>query len=138
MFRDNVVIDPWKEPGEVKEKPFKRLIIPLFGPNLRDVSELNANIVSIPSYSGTNYHNHVLGEIIFIVSGTGEALLGNERFDLHPDTIFWAPAGVFHHIRNTGKEPMKVFAVFAPGMERSNQMSQVKATDPPEETYELK
>ena len=137
MYKQFVVTDPWKEPADRREKPFERDIVPLFGPELRGVNELNANIVSIPPGSGTNYHSHVIGEIIFIVAGTGEVLLGEEKFDVAPDTVLWAPANIFHHVRNTGSTQMKIFTVFAPGMNRSQQKAQIQVKEPPEITRPL-
>jgi mannose-6-phosphate isomerase-like protein (cupin superfamily) len=137
LFKENVVTDPWNETSDRREAPFERLVVPLFGPNLRGVQELNAHLVSIPPQSGTDYHTHVIGELIYIVSGTGVALMNDEQFDLKPDTVFWAPAGVFHHVRNTGNEQMKIFTVFAPGMVRKTQRSQIQRREPPTTTRPL-
>ncbi|MFH2113264.1 MAG: cupin domain-containing protein [Spirochaetota bacterium] len=137
MYKQFVILDPWKEPRDHRQKPFERDIVPLFGPEHRGVDVLNANIVSIPPGSGTNYHSHVIGELIFIVDGVAEILLGDERFEVLPDSVFWAPEGAFHHVRNTGSGELKIFTVFAPGMTRDHQKAQVQVKEPPEVTHSL-
>jgi mannose-6-phosphate isomerase-like protein (cupin superfamily) len=134
MKYEKFVLKIWEHRGEIREEPYKREIVPLFGPELRDVPEMNVNVTYINPFSGTNYHNHVIGELIFILSGRGEVLLENERYPLEPDVVFFIPAGVFHHVKNTGPETLKLFNVFAPGIERERQKSQIVIAEPPDES----
>lgn len=125
------VVRLWERRGEVREAPYKREIVPIFGPERGGIAELNANVTYIDPGSGTNYHSHVIGELIWVVSGRGEALLEDERYELQPDTVFFVPKGVFHHVRNTSPETMKLYNVFAPGMDREEQKRQIVVKDPP-------
>ena len=58
-------------------------------------------------------------------------VLKDEKYDLEPDTIFYVPNGVFHHIINTSAETMKLINVFAPGMDRDEQKKKIVVKNPP-------
>ncbi len=130
---EQYVVKAWKERGEIREKPYQREIVPLFGPELRNVAELNVNVTYIHPFSGTQYHNHVVSELIWVVSGRGEVLMEKEKYTLEPDTVFYVPKGVFHHIINTSPETMKLINVFAPGMNREEQKKKIMVKIPPDE-----
>ena len=59
------------------------------------VGEFNLNVTFIDPYSCTQYHKHTLAEAIYVISGRGEALIGQERYQLEPDIAFHVPKGVF-------------------------------------------
>lgn len=126
------VVKLWEKRGEVKETPYKREIVPIFGPEREGIQELNANVTYIDPMSGTNYHNHIIGELIWIVSGRGEILLGEEKYQLEPDMVVWIPKEVFHRIRNTSIETLKLYNVFTPGMDREAQKKTIVVMDLPE------
>jgi mannose-6-phosphate isomerase-like protein (cupin superfamily) len=128
---EQYVVEAWKERGEIREEPYKREIVPIFGPEFRDVPEFNVNVTYINPFSGTQYHNHVLCELIWVVSGRGELLMEKEKYALGPDTVFYVPKGVFHHIINTSPETMKLINVFAPGMKREDQKKRIVVKEPP-------
>ncbi|RKX73369.1 MAG: hypothetical protein DRP87_19020 [Spirochaetes bacterium] len=130
---EHFVIRAWKERGELCEKPYKREIVPLFGPELRKVPEFNVNITYIDPFSRTQYHSHVIAELIWVLSGHGEVLMEKEKYALEPDTVLYVPKGVFHHIINNSPETMKLINVFAPGMNRAEQKKRVVTKDPPVE-----
>ena len=133
MKYDQLVVKLWKKRGEVKDAPYKREIVPIFGPEpeFAGIEELNANVTYIEPHSGTNYHSHVIGEIIWIVSGRGEVLLGDEKYDIEPDMVVFLPKGVFHCVRNNSPETLKLYNVFAPGMNREKQKSQIVVKEAP-------
>lgn len=127
------VIKAWEQKGEIREAPYKREIVPLFGPERRGVPEFNVNVTYIDPYSRTQYHKHVISELIWVVTGRGEVLLGDEKYSLEPDTVFYVPKEVFHHVVNKTTETMKLINVFAPGMNREEQKKQIVVAEPPEE-----
>ncbi|MDN5346659.1 MAG: hypothetical protein PWP65_223 [Clostridia bacterium] len=53
-------------------------------------------------------------EAMYIISGKGKAIIGEEEYDLEPDTVIIAPAGVPHELRNTGDEDIKFIWVYCP------------------------
>lgn len=52
--------------------------------------------------------------ILFIVAGSGKALLDGEARTLVQQDVLFVPAGTSHEIRNTGSSRMRVFSVTSP------------------------
>jgi mannose-6-phosphate isomerase-like protein (cupin superfamily) len=61
------------------------------------------------------WHNQEQEEVYFIVQGTGEACLGDERMTLSAGQAAYIPPRVFHQLTNTGDEPMIMIYAYAPG-----------------------
>ena len=61
------------------------------------------------------WHNQEQEELYFIVSGSGEACLGEERRSLSAGQAAYIPPRVFHQLTNTGDEPLIMIYVYAPG-----------------------
>jgi len=58
------------------------------------------------------HRHHVIDEIFYIVSGTGEYRVGKERLPLKPGDIVGAPAGgEAHQIINSGTEDLRFLAL---------------------------
>ena len=133
MKYDKYIVRVWEHKGEIREAPYKREIVPLLGPERRGVKEMNVNITFIDPYSGTQYHAHVISELIYVISGRGEVLIENEKYEIIPDTVFYLPKDVFHQLKNTGPETLKLLNVFAPGMNREMQKSKIVVNSPPDE-----
>ncbi|MCR4443244.1 MAG: dimethylsulfonioproprionate lyase family protein [Peptococcaceae bacterium] len=53
-------------------------------------------------------------EVMFLISGQGIFVAGEEEFELVPETAFYAPPGVKHKVINTGNEPLKIVWVYSP------------------------
>jgi mannose-6-phosphate isomerase-like protein (cupin superfamily) len=60
------------------------------------------------------WHDQEQEEVYFIVQGTGEACLGDERTTLCAGQAAYIPPRVFHQLTNTGDEPMIMIYVYAP------------------------
>jgi quercetin dioxygenase-like cupin family protein len=58
-------------------------------------------------------HTDSAEEIVHIVSGNGEAIVGEERGDVGPGSLALVPAMVPHDILNTGDETMRVVGFFS-------------------------
>lgn len=63
---------------------------------------------------------HTQDELYFIISGTGEFIMADERYKFCPGTAFFVPAGVEHRFENFMPD-FSVWAVFwgPPGGEQS-------------------
>ena len=58
-------------------------------------------------------------EILYVASGRGKAIIGEEEFEIQPGSIAYVPPGVGHTFVNESSETMKLFWVYAPpGAER--------------------
>jgi mannose-6-phosphate isomerase-like protein (cupin superfamily) len=51
---------------------------------------------------------------LFVVSGTGVAVVDGERVELRAGTLVLVVRGETHEIRNTGDEPLKTLNVYVP------------------------
>lgn len=94
--------------------PFARTIRTVF--NAQDgAGEFTVATSAIEPNARTGGHRHAgSAELMYILSGTGQARVGDQSFAVQPETIFFAPANVEHEIVNTGTEILNVLAVYAP------------------------
>ncbi len=51
---------------------------------------------------------------LYVVSGTGVAIVEGERVELHGGTLLLVERGEAHEIRNTGDTPLKTLNVYVP------------------------
>jgi mannose-6-phosphate isomerase-like protein (cupin superfamily) len=59
-------------------------------------------------------HQHAGEEIIFLLEGTGEITIGEDRVEVQPMTAIFLPDNARHSLRNTGAGPMKYLVVRVP------------------------
>lgn len=130
---DHYVIRTWEHRGEIQKEPYKREIVPLLGPERRGVDSMNVGVTHIDTKMGTQYHKHVIDELIYIVSGRGKVIIDKYRYNLEPGMVIFFPKDVFHQVRNTGAETLNLFNVFAPGMVRELQRQKTTIADLPSE-----
>jgi len=60
------------------------------------------------------WHNQEQEEIYFIVEGSGEMCLGEERRSLSTGQAVYIPPRVFHQLTNTGDTPMRMIYCYGP------------------------
>ncbi|MGE5607234.1 MAG: cupin domain-containing protein [Bacteroidota bacterium] len=53
-------------------------------------------------------------EAMYFYSGTGVCSVGDEEYEIVPESFLIAPIGVKHQIRNTGNEPLKFVWIYCP------------------------
>ncbi len=51
---------------------------------------------------------------LYVVGGTGVAVVGGERVDLRDGTLLLIGRGETHEVRNTGEEPLRTLNVYVP------------------------
>jgi mannose-6-phosphate isomerase-like protein (cupin superfamily) len=51
---------------------------------------------------------------LYVVGGTGEAVVNDERIELREGTILLIERGDRHEIRNSGEEPLRTLNVYVP------------------------
>ena len=60
-------------------------------------------------------HRHELAEqVLYFLSGRGNASLGGQEIDVSPGTTIHVPKGVRHGIANTGQEPLSFLETTTP------------------------
>jgi mannose-6-phosphate isomerase-like protein (cupin superfamily) len=66
--------------------------------------------------SGPTYHSHAReDETFYVVSGTAEVWIGQERFRCEAGDRVFGPRNVFHTYRNVGDTALKMILIYTPG-----------------------
>jgi len=105
----------WEEKGITIPAPYARTIKMLFAPDKGGVNDLSFSFAMIDPFSQTDEHTHDRPELIYIVSGRGQAVCDGQVTDVQADTVLWVLAGEKHQMKNTGAETLKLATVFVPG-----------------------
>ncbi len=108
------VVRAWEEAGVKVPAPYARTIKVLFAPDKGNVPELLFSFALIDPGGGTDYHTHDRPELIYIVSGRGEAVCEGQTVEVQGDMVLWVRAGERHQMKNTGAETLKLATVFVP------------------------
>lgn len=66
-------------------------------------------------------------QILFIITGDGEAVLNGETTQISKHSVIFVPSGTQHNIKNTGNEPIKLYTVYAPSVHADNTIHKTKA-----------
>lgn len=77
------------------------------------LSQLSAWRQSLAPGAATPPHSHDCDELVFCLSGHGEAHADGQVFAFGPDSSVVLPRGGTHQLFNTGSEPLELLAVFA-------------------------
>lgn len=88
-------------------------------PRVTAAERFSAGLVSLEPGKGHERHNHPgVEEILYVLSGTGEQTvdIGGEslRREVSPGALIHIPPDVYHSTVNTGQEPMRLLAIYAP------------------------
>jgi len=109
------IIDATKIEAIQVPAPFSRSIKVLLAPDTQDeVKDISITMGIIAPHSMNDYHTHEGTEILYIATGYGRAVLDGEEFEIKPDSLIVAPAGVAHRQINDSDDTMKMVAVWTP------------------------
>jgi len=111
-----IVIKAFEEVGVKIPAPYERISKVLFNPEKQNRPDLKfgLNLTLIAPHSKTDKHIHPTNELIFIISGRGEATLGDMEVVLEPDVVFLAEINEPHQVRNTGDQQLKLACYHVP------------------------
>jgi len=76
------------------------------------------------------WHNQEQEEIYFIVAGSGEMCLGEERQTVSGGQAVYIPSGVFHQLTNTGDAPMQMMYCYGPAGDVAHWRQELEGTLP--------
>lgn len=76
------------------------------------------------------WHNQEQEEIYFIVDGSGEMCLGEERQTIAAGQAVFIPGGVFHQLTNTSDMPMHMIYCYGPAGEVAHWRQELAGTLP--------
>lgn len=87
-------------------------------------------VVLEPNGGQVPWHNQVQEEVYFIVEGTGEMCLGEERRVLTTGQAAYIPTGVFHQLTNIGDTPLTMIYVYGPAGDVAHWRQELDGTLP--------
>jgi mannose-6-phosphate isomerase-like protein (cupin superfamily) len=108
------IVRAWEEEGVKIPAPYTRTIKVLFAPDRHSVPELTFSFALLDPGGQTDYHTHDRPELIYVVSGRGQAVCNGESIEVQADVVLWCRAGESHQMINTGAETLKLATVFVP------------------------
>jgi quercetin dioxygenase-like cupin family protein len=76
------------------------------------------------------WHNQGQEETYFILEGTGEACLGEERQVLAAGQAMYIPSGVFHQLTNIGESPLRMIYCYGPAGDVAHWKQELAGTLP--------
>jgi mannose-6-phosphate isomerase-like protein (cupin superfamily) len=74
-------------------------------------------LMSLAPGEDIGMETHRADQTTFFVGGAGEAIVDGHKTKVTDNHMIVIPKGAEHNIRNTGKEPLKLFSVYAPPAE---------------------
>lgn len=76
------------------------------------------------------WHNQQQEEIYFVVDGSGEMCLGEERQIIRAGQAVYIPGGEFHQLTNTGDTPMHMIYCYGPSGDVAHWRQELEGTLP--------
>lgn len=76
------------------------------------------------------WHNQEQEEIYFILEGSGEMCLGDERTAVEAGQAVYIPPRVFHQLTNTGTAPMRMIYCYGPAGDVAHWRQELDGTLP--------
>lgn len=83
-----------------------------------------------PNGGQVPWHNQNQEEIYFVVEGSGEMCLGEERTALSTGQAVYIPSGVFHQLTNTGDTPLRMIYCYGPAGDVAHWRQELEGTLP--------
>jgi mannose-6-phosphate isomerase-like protein (cupin superfamily) len=83
-----------------------------------------------PNGGQAPWHNQEQEEIYFIVEGSGEMCLGEERMPVKAGQAVYIPPRVFHQLTNTGDAPMRMIYCYGPAGDVAHWRQELSGTLP--------
>lgn len=88
------------------------------------------NVTLEPKGGQVPWHNQEQEEIYFIVEGTGEMCLGEERRTLATGQAVYIPPGVYHQLTNIGDTPLRLIYCYGPAGDVAHWRQELDGTLP--------
>ena len=88
------------------------------------------NVTLEPNGGQVPWHNQDQEEVYFIVEGSGEMCLGDERRAISAGQAAFIPPHVFHQLTNTGDTPMRMIYVYGPAGDVAHWKQELSGTLP--------
>ncbi len=76
------------------------------------------------------WHNQESEEVYFVIEGTGEFCLGEERTTVRAGQAVAIPPGVFHQMTNIGEKPLIMMYIYGPAGDVAHWRQELSGTLP--------
>lgn len=83
-----------------------------------------------PAGGQVPWHNQEQEEIYFILEGSGEMCLGEDRTTLSAGQAVYIPPGIYHQLTNTGSSAMKMLYCYGPAGDVAHWKQELEGTLP--------
>lgn len=111
------VIDCTNIEGVVIPRPFERQVKVIVDCDTDPVvNDISITMGILAPHSQNDLHSHEGTELLYITTGRGKAVIGDEMFDLKENHLIIAPPGVMHQQINESDETMRMFAIWTPAV----------------------
>jgi mannose-6-phosphate isomerase-like protein (cupin superfamily) len=87
-------------------------------------------VILEPNGGQVPWHNQEQEEVYFVIHGTGEMCLGEERLTVTSGQCIYIPPQVYHQLTNTGDEPMTMLYGYGPAGEVAHWRQELEGTLP--------
>lgn len=87
-------------------------------------------VILEPNGGQVPWHNQEQEEVYFIVEGTAEMCLGEERQTLSTGQCVFIPTGVFHQLTNIGDTPLTMIYCYGPAGDVAHWRQELDGTLP--------
>jgi quercetin dioxygenase-like cupin family protein len=71
-------------------------------------------VVLEPNGGQVPWHNHPQEEVYYLLEGTGEMCVSQERETVTAGQVIYIPSDAFHQLTNTGEEPLRMLYCYTP------------------------
>lgn len=88
------------------------------------------NVTLEPNGGQVPWHNQEQEEVYFIVEGTCEMCLGEERTTLTTGQSVYIPSGIFHQLTNIGDTPARMIYIYGPAGDVAHWRQELAGTLP--------
>jgi len=88
------------------------------------------NVTLDPKGGQVPWHNQEQEEIYFVIEGTGEMCLGDERQIVNAGQAVFIPPGVFHQMTNVGDAPLRMLYCYGPAGDVAHWKQELSGTLP--------
>lgn len=88
------------------------------------------NVTLDPQGGQVPWHNQAQEEVYFVIEGTGEMCLGEERQVVVSGQAVYIPSGVFHQLTNIGDAPLRMLYCYGPAGDVAHWRQELAGTLP--------
>jgi mannose-6-phosphate isomerase-like protein (cupin superfamily) len=88
------------------------------------------NVMLEPNGGQVPWHNQPQEEVYFILEGTGEMCLGEERHTVTAGQCVFIPSGVLHQLANIGDTPLRMIYCYGPAGDVAHWRQELEGTLP--------